>query len=242
MSVGNLKDYGNKGNNTPYQIGMLQELKRIEDAIVTGAGSSTQLRITTYQAIAGGVGYSISDIISRTDIILVATSTIISTLWFNETTGLPIAAPPIGDLVPYVPATVTVSNAFNLEATQLNVDASLTSIMNNPLNPLAPVRGYFKNITDNTAHDLLAAGGAGVKNYITQILVTNEHATVGTLVDIIEETSGDILYTGYAAPIGGGFSISFPTTLVQLTSNKKVQAICATTGANVTVSISGYKI
>jgi hypothetical protein len=108
MSIGNLKDQGNKGNNFPYQLAVLKLL----DQIVANTGATStmdrELRVTTYQAIVAGAGYSIGDIISRTDIINVATGAIISTLWFNETTGLTIAAVPITDIVPYSPpATVT---------------------------------------------------------------------------------------------------------------------------------------
>jgi hypothetical protein len=118
------------------------------------------------------------------------------------------------------------------------ISMAVSAMMKAPNNP---VSGYAKNIVNTTATDVLAAGGAGVKNYITQILVTNASTSVGTLVDIVEETSGTVLYTGYAGP-EGGFSVSFTTPLVQGTANKKIQAKCVTTGADVTVSISGYKI
>lgn len=106
--------------------------------------------------------------------------------------------------------------------------------------PTYPVRGYAKNIVNTTVTDVVLAGGTGLKNHITQILVTNGSLSVGTLVDIIEETSGEVLYTGYAGP-QGGFSCSFSTPMVQTTDNKKIQAKCITTGADVTVSINGYK-
>ena len=40
MSVGNLKDNGNKGNNFPYQLGALQLLKMINDSITGGGGGA----------------------------------------------------------------------------------------------------------------------------------------------------------------------------------------------------------
>jgi hypothetical protein len=103
------------------------------------------------------------------------------------------------------------------------------------------VRGVAKNIITDAVTDLIAAPGAAQYNYITHILVTNQHASVGTLVDIQDETSGTVLYTGYAAPGGGGFTCALPTPLKQGATNKKVQVKCITTGANVTVSASGYK-
>lgn len=111
MSIGNLKDQGNKGNNFPYQLGSLQLLGDILTAIQALPTDNYELRITPYKAIAAGAGYSIGDFITRTDIIDVPTGTIASTLWFNETTGAAIAAPPIANLTPYIPpSAVTVSN------------------------------------------------------------------------------------------------------------------------------------
>lgn len=104
---------------------------------------------------------------------------------------------------------------------------------------LETTKGYAKSITDTTLTEVLPGAGAGLKNYINQILVTNASTTVGTIVDIIEETTGDIIATGYASP-EGGFSASYPTAQPQSTANKKIYAQCTTTGASVTVSVAGY--
>jgi len=132
MSLGNLKDQGNQGKNTPYQIRTLQQLGLIEKAILTAAGADRELRITTYQAIANGGTYSIGDIITRTDIIDVVTSTIVGTIWFNESTGVAIPPVPIADITPYSVGNVTVTNPFNLEATQLLILAALTAVVRTP--------------------------------------------------------------------------------------------------------------
>jgi hypothetical protein len=125
------------------------------------------------------------------------------------------------------------------------VDALFDKLGKQVVHPYAlpenAVKGYAKGITTTGATDIVAAPGASLFNYITQILVTNAHDTVGTQVDIVDETSGDILYTGYAAPVGGGYAVTLPVPLKQGTANKKIQAICGTTGANVSVSVSGYK-
>ncbi len=111
MSVGNLKDYGNKGNNFPYQLAVLKLLDGILNAVGVLPGVDYEMRTTPYKANKNGVGYSTNDFISRVDIINAATGVIVSTLWFNQTTGLAIAAPPIADLDPYIPpSSVTVSN------------------------------------------------------------------------------------------------------------------------------------
>ncbi len=103
------------------------------------------------------------------------------------------------------------------------------------------VSGVTAAITDTTVTDVLAAAGASTYNHITSILVTNSHATQGTFVTIQEETTATVLWEGYAAAVGGGFSCSFPIPIRQPTANKKIQAKCITTGTNVIVNVSGYK-
>lgn len=110
MSVGNTKDNGNKGNNFPFQIAMLKLLGQISTN-TTSSGADYELITYNYKANKNGVGYSTGDSITRTQIVFVPTGVIISTLWFNQSTGLTIAAPPIADIDPVIPATaVTVNN------------------------------------------------------------------------------------------------------------------------------------
>ncbi len=97
-------------------------------------------------------------------------------------------------------------------------------------------------ITDDADHDLIAAQGAGIRIYVTSVLVTNAHGTVGTLVTLKDDTSGgtNILCQGYAAAVGGGFAVSFanpPATR----ENGKLIAVCGTNGASVYVSVIGQK-
>lgn len=97
-------------------------------------------------------------------------------------------------------------------------------------------------ITDNADHDLIAAQGAGVKIFLTSVLVTNAHATVGTLVTIKDDTSGgtNILCQGYAAAAGGGFALSFPNP-PSTNENRKLIVVCGTNGATVYVNVHGQK-
>lgn len=105
-------------------------------------------------------------------------------------------------------------------------------------NPENFVAGKTAAITDTTRTQVIAAQGAGVRLYITHVIVTNSHATVGTYVKI-EDGSTEI-YGGYAAPAGGGFAITLPVPL-RLTANAALNVSCGTTGANVYASASGYK-
>jgi hypothetical protein len=276
MSIGNLKDQGNKGNNLPYQLKTLQLLGAINDSISALPGVDHESRTSTYQAINNGTGYSIGDIIIRYDIIDLATGLIDSTIWFNDTLQTQITPAPLpGDLTPVsAPTGVTVLNgpagaAVNIQdgGNSITVDGTFwqaTQPVSGPLTDaelratpvpvsgtfyqsIQPVNqvertgtsGYTGAITGVAATDVIAAPGVGLFTYVTQILVTNSHATVGTLVTIQTE-DGTGLYAGYAAPTGGGFSVTFTVPIKMPVANKKLQAICGTTGANVYVSASGY--
>ena len=103
------------------------------------------------------------------------------------------------------------------------------------------VHGTSGAITGTTATQVIPAQGASQKIYVTSLLVTNSHATVGTLVTIQDDAGTPVvLWAGYAAPVGGGFALTFPTPL-PTTANQKLMAICGTTGANVYVSANGFK-
>lgn len=110
MSVGNLIDNGNKGRNMPFQLAMLQLLGQISTN-TSGSGQDYELITYNYRTIAAGPGYAIGDFITRTQIVFVPTGNIVSTLWFNQTTGISIVAPAIGNLVAVAPpSAVTVNN------------------------------------------------------------------------------------------------------------------------------------
>lgn len=100
------------------------------------------------------------------------------------------------------------------------------------------ISGTTAAITDTTRTSLIAAQGDGIKTYLTQITVTNAHATVGTFVKIEDNTTTK--YQAYAAPAGGGFSITFPIPLVG-TANTAWNVSCVTTGGSVVANASGYK-
>lgn len=96
-------------------------------------------------------------------------------------------------------------------------------------------------MTGTTSTSLIAAPGAGLRNYITQITVSNAHATVGTDVAIQDGSGGTTLYTIPAAAVYGGAVITFPTPLRQPTANTALFCANVTTGASTKVSASGYK-
>jgi hypothetical protein len=96
------------------------------------------------------------------------------------------------------------------------------------------------NYTTNAAADVIALV-ASTRIVVTNILVTNAHATVSTKVTIRDGTTSKVV--GYAVAAGGGFSLSAGGRPLFIgTSGAAITAICGTTGADVDVSISGYKI
>jgi hypothetical protein len=163
MSIGNIKDQGNKGNNFPYQLKTLQILSAINDGITALPGVDHESRTSTYQAINNGVGYSIGDIIIRYDIIDLATGLIDSTIWFNDTLQTQLIPAPLpADLIPVsAPTGVTVLNgpagaSVNIQdgGNSITVDAislplptgaatetTLTNIKSNSISKINRIKG-----------------------------------------------------------------------------------------------------
>src|SRR4029077_1126863 len=97
-------------------------------------------------------------------------------------------------------------------------------------------------MTGTTSTLLIAAPASGLRNYITQITVSNSHATVGTDVVIQDGSGGTTLYTIPAAALYGGPGvITFPVPLRQPTAATALYCANVTTGASVKVSANGYK-
>lgn len=96
-------------------------------------------------------------------------------------------------------------------------------------------------MTATTSTSLVAAPGAGLRNYITTIIVSNAHGTVGTDVIIQDGSGGTTLMTIPAAAVYGGAVINLPVPLRQPTTNTAIYCANVTTGASTKVSAVGYK-
>ena len=96
-------------------------------------------------------------------------------------------------------------------------------------------------MTATTSTLLIAAPAAGLRNYITQLTVSNSHATVGTDVLIQDGSGGTTIMVVPAAATYGGAAITFPTPLRQPTAATGLYAANVTTGSAIKVSVSGYK-
>lgn len=96
-------------------------------------------------------------------------------------------------------------------------------------------------MTGTTSTSLLAAPAAGLRNYITTIIVSNAHASVGTDVIIQDGNGGTTLMTIPAASLYGGAVINLPVPLRQPTTATAIYCQNVTTGASTKVSAVGYK-
>ena len=97
------------------------------------------------------------------------------------------------------------------------------------------------SMTGTTSTSLISAPGAGLYNYITQVTVSNAHATQGTDVALQDGNGGTTFYTIPAAAVYGGAAITFNPPLKQPTSNTALYCANITTGASTKVSASGFK-
>ena len=94
-------------------------------------------------------------------------------------------------------------------------------------------------MTGTTSTSLVAAPGVGIRNYITTIIVSNAHATVGTDIAIQDGSGGTTLLTIPAAAVYGGAVINLPVPLRQPTTNTALFCANVTTGARTKVSACG---
>lgn len=94
-------------------------------------------------------------------------------------------------------------------------------------------------IVNTTGVTIKAAGGAGVRLYLTDLHVINGHATVSTDVQIRDGASGTVLWRGFAQAVGGGISVHFATPL-RGTANTLLEVACGTTGSAVYVNAGGF--
>lgn len=96
-------------------------------------------------------------------------------------------------------------------------------------------------MTGTTSTSLIAAPASGLRNYITTIICSNSHASVGTDIVIQDGSGGTTLLTIPAAAVYGGAAITLPVPLRQPTTATAIFCANVTTGASTKVSAVGYK-
>ena len=188
MSVADRSNNSNR-YNFPWQFNMLELLGTIASNTTGAGGADYELYTRTYQVttctVPCGPGYSLNDIVTSIDIILVPAGTISSTLWYNNTTGLYfVPAPPIVNLTPYSPVTpgvVRTPTVFRDTAavgSPITMGKSSISIANTggvagTVNGIALNPGETVNFSVTTPGDTLAAvtyNATGTNFLITYIV------------------------------------------------------------------------
>lgn len=96
-------------------------------------------------------------------------------------------------------------------------------------------------MTGTTSTSLVAAPGAGLRNYITTIICSNAHATVGTDIILQDGSGGTTFGLVPAAATYGGAVVSLPMPLRQPTANTALFVANVTTGASTKCTAVGFK-
>lgn len=106
--------------------------------------------------------------------------------------------------------------------------------------PADLLTGRTGDITTTAQTTVIAAQGASTFVYVGEITIQNSHASVGTWVGIND--GGTQKLDVYCAPGGGGAVITFPENApLRMSVNTALTITCATTGANVRASATGFK-
>ena len=148
----------------------------------------------------------------------------------STTTTVPTNALPAG----YQARTSDISattNAYNTIAVTDKVGKQIQL-------PYAIPENFVKaaaNTTGTGSTALLAAAGAGVKNYVTSISVMNTGSTT-TVINILDGAS--TIYT-VGAPAGGGATLTLPVPLAS-TANTAINFNAVNASTTIYVSVAGY--
>ncbi len=95
-------------------------------------------------------------------------------------------------------------------------------------------------MTGTTSTSLLTAPAGSLRNYVTNMIISNASATIGTDVAVQDGNGGTTIQTIPAAFGYGGAVVVFPTPLKQPTAATALYVANVTTGASVKASATGY--
>lgn len=133
------------------------------------------------------------------------------------------------------------------EPTEVNHGAAVSTQMDKTgkqvvLEGAVPEETWWANVgplTDNSPLTMTASAGATRRYYLTWVVITNQHASVETVVTI-RDAIGNVLIKQSCGIGNSGFALRLPNPPYGA-KNQGLQAICATTGASVYISCGGYK-
>lgn len=133
-------------------------------------------------------------------------------------------------------ATVNASSMLSVSVDNSIVVGSVIGAITPYAQPNSFVSAVTSVITTTASVVTLQAPSATLRNHITHILATNG-GTVGTYINLVD--GGQVIYAGYAAGSGGGFSATLPVPLRQPTSGLGL-FVGTTATTSVVVAITGY--
>lgn len=219
-------------------------------ADIPAGATNLQVRCSAWAAPTGTInvilGQSRERFVSPTGAIVLTSGTVTTVTTCSTLTGGGVAHDAAdsgnphkigGKAVNAEPAAVT-----NNDRANLITDLVGKLIVLPYANPENFVSGCISSaMTGTTSTSLISSPGAGLRNYITQITVSNTHATVGTNLEIQDGNGGTTYYIIPAAAVYGGATLTFPTPLRQPTTATAIYVKNTTTGASTFASASGYK-
>ena len=102
--------------------------------------------------------------------------------------------------------------------------------------------GAAGGIVNTTGITLVAAGGAGIKQYITSISLVNSHQTIGTEIVIRNvTTTATTVYRAWCQFAGGGVAMNFVPPLASIANEGlEILEVTATGTAGVVATVTGY--
>ena len=108
-----------------------------------------------------------------------------------------------------------------------------------PISPIWVYTAASGGITDTADVVLVAAGGAGNVNYLSQLQIHNAHASVAT--EVVIKDGSTVIWRGYyPAAQPGSPPINFDRPL-RSSTNAALNAACITTGSKVYINAQGYQ-
>jgi hypothetical protein len=140
--------------------------------------------------------------------------------------------------------TTKVIGTVNVAASQTiaTTNAGTFAVQNTAV-PQTLASGTISTAMTGTTSTSLIGATASNYIYITQVTVSNSHATVGTDVVLQDGSGGTTLYVIPAAAVYGGATVTFPkdAPLKVPTVGNALYCANVTTGASTKVSASGWK-
>jgi hypothetical protein len=108
--------------------------------------------------------------------------------------------------------------------------------------PYCGLEDIVSAVDTDTAGDstsVISAPGAGIRLYITSVIVKNTHASTDAYIDIRDGTAGSVLAT-IPAPAAGGAVVNFPVPL-RLTANTACAVDPSAAVTTIITTVVGFK-